>query len=156
MVSLREPEQRRHAAEYLTGLLSNLARKTGEGIAYFLDQDRQPLQLQFSNLSDRRPGSTTPCLHSPLMMSNHHRGIHHEPFRLVASPPEHVHRPRLHAWSTACATTVSYDVEDEVAFLPEPLGIGAPGLSGPRSRALGPSHVSGDDSPCTRSTTVLP
>ena len=44
VASLREPEQRRHAAEYLTGLLSNLARKTGEGIAYLLDQDRQRLQ----------------------------------------------------------------------------------------------------------------
>jgi SRSO17 transposase len=45
VTSLGEPEQRRHAAEYMTGLLSNLERKTGEGIAYLLDQDRQPLQF---------------------------------------------------------------------------------------------------------------
>ena len=44
VASLREPDQRRHATEYLTGLLSNLKRKTGEGIAYLLDQDRKPLQ----------------------------------------------------------------------------------------------------------------
>jgi SRSO17 transposase len=42
--SLREPEQQRHTMEYLTGLLSNLEAKTGEGIAYLLDQERQGLQ----------------------------------------------------------------------------------------------------------------
>ena len=42
--ALHEPEQRRHAAEYMTGLLSGLEHKTGEGIAYLLDQDRQGLQ----------------------------------------------------------------------------------------------------------------
>ena len=42
--SLGEPEQRRHTVEYLTGLLSKLGRKTGEGIAYLLDQERQGLQ----------------------------------------------------------------------------------------------------------------
>ena len=42
--SLGEPEQRRHTVEYLTGLLSKLEHKTGEGIAYLLDQDRQGLQ----------------------------------------------------------------------------------------------------------------
>ena len=31
--SLEQPEQRRHAAEYLTGLLSPLKRKTGAAIA---------------------------------------------------------------------------------------------------------------------------
>ena len=41
--SWKQPEQRRHATEYLTGLLSNLKRKTGEGIAYLLDQHRQGL-----------------------------------------------------------------------------------------------------------------
>ena len=41
---LREPEQRRHAVEYLTGLLSKLEHKTSEGIAYLLDQERQGLQ----------------------------------------------------------------------------------------------------------------
>ncbi|MBV8611734.1 MAG: IS701 family transposase [Singulisphaera sp.] len=42
--SLREPEQQRHSVEYLTGLLSKLEHKTGEGIAYLLDQQRQGLQ----------------------------------------------------------------------------------------------------------------
>ena len=42
--SLAEPEQRRHAAEYMTGLLSKLERKTGEAIAYLHDQERQGLQ----------------------------------------------------------------------------------------------------------------
>lgn len=43
-VSLRQPEQRRHAAEYMTGLVSKLERKTGEAIAYLHDQERQGLQ----------------------------------------------------------------------------------------------------------------
>jgi SRSO17 transposase len=42
--SLAEPEQHRHTIEYLTGLLSKLKHKTGEGIAYLLDQERQGLQ----------------------------------------------------------------------------------------------------------------
>jgi SRSO17 transposase len=42
--SLASPEQRRHAAEYMTGLLSKLERKTGEAIAYLHDQERQALQ----------------------------------------------------------------------------------------------------------------
>lgn len=42
--SLREPEQQRHTVEYLTGLLSTLGHKTGEGIAYLQDQERQGLQ----------------------------------------------------------------------------------------------------------------
>ena len=42
--SLAEPEQRRHTVEYLTGLLSKLKHKTGEGIAYLHDQKRQGLQ----------------------------------------------------------------------------------------------------------------
>ncbi|HMB08084.1 MAG TPA: IS701 family transposase [Isosphaeraceae bacterium] len=42
--SLAEPEQRRHTVEYLTGLLSKLERKTGEGIAYLHDQERQGIQ----------------------------------------------------------------------------------------------------------------
>jgi SRSO17 transposase len=41
--SLGSGDQRR-AAEYLTGLLSDLEHKTAEGIAYLLDQDRQPMQ----------------------------------------------------------------------------------------------------------------
>jgi SRSO17 transposase len=36
--------RRRHAAEYMTGLLSKLERKTGEAIAYLHDQERQGLQ----------------------------------------------------------------------------------------------------------------
>lgn len=42
--SLANDERHRHTVEYLTGLLSNLKHKTGEGIAYLLDQDRQGLQ----------------------------------------------------------------------------------------------------------------
>jgi SRSO17 transposase len=42
--SLAEPEQQRHAAEYMAGLLSKLERKTGEAIAYLHDQERQGLQ----------------------------------------------------------------------------------------------------------------
>jgi SRSO17 transposase len=42
--TLSEPEQRRHAAEYVTGLLSKLQHKTGEGIAYLYAQERQGIQ----------------------------------------------------------------------------------------------------------------
>jgi len=42
--SLAGPRQRRHVAEYMTGLLSKLERKTGEAIAYLHDQERQGLQ----------------------------------------------------------------------------------------------------------------
>ena len=42
--SLEQPEQRRHTAEYLTGLLSKLSRKSGEAIAYLHDRQRQGLQ----------------------------------------------------------------------------------------------------------------
>jgi len=42
--SLAAPEQRRHTVEYLTGLLSRLKHKTGEGIAYLHDRQRQGLQ----------------------------------------------------------------------------------------------------------------
>src|SRR3954452_2634558 len=42
--ALEEPAQRRHALEYMTGLLSDLEHKTGEGIAYLHDQPRQGLQ----------------------------------------------------------------------------------------------------------------
>jgi len=41
---IRVPEYRRHAAEYITGLMSRLERKTGEGIAYLHDQQRQGIQ----------------------------------------------------------------------------------------------------------------
>lgn len=42
--SLDRPERRRHAARYMTGLLSKLPRKSGEAIAYLHDQHRQGLQ----------------------------------------------------------------------------------------------------------------
>jgi SRSO17 transposase len=42
--SLAEPEQRGHTVEYLTGLLSKFKHKTGEGIAYLHDQERQGIQ----------------------------------------------------------------------------------------------------------------
>ena len=42
--SLAYPGQRRHAAQYMTGLLSKLERRTGEAIAYLLNQERQVLQ----------------------------------------------------------------------------------------------------------------
>jgi SRSO17 transposase len=43
-VSLDEPAQRRHTLEYITGLISDLEHKTGEGIAYLHDQERQGIQ----------------------------------------------------------------------------------------------------------------
>jgi SRSO17 transposase len=42
--SLREAEQREHAEEYVTGLVSNVKRKNVESIAYLHENDRQPLQ----------------------------------------------------------------------------------------------------------------
>jgi SRSO17 transposase len=42
--SLLEPEQKQHSVEYMSGLLSGLRRKTGEGIAYLHDQERQGIQ----------------------------------------------------------------------------------------------------------------
>ena len=48
--------ERRHVAEYLTGLLSHLEHKTAEGIAYLLDQDRQPMQRFIGQADwDHRP-----------------------------------------------------------------------------------------------------
>jgi SRSO17 transposase len=41
---LSSRKHRRHAAEYVTGLISKLERKTGEGIAYLLDCHRQGIQ----------------------------------------------------------------------------------------------------------------
>lgn len=41
---LRETEQKAHARSYVTGLLSDLKRKTVESVAYLHDQDRLPLQ----------------------------------------------------------------------------------------------------------------
>src|SRR5271168_4637778 len=54
--SLTGPQQRRHAAEYMTGLLSKLERKTGEAIAYLHDQERQGLQKFVGELPwDHKP-----------------------------------------------------------------------------------------------------
>ena len=41
---LQEVEQKAHARSYVTGLLSDLKRKTVESIAYLHDQERLPLQ----------------------------------------------------------------------------------------------------------------
>jgi SRSO17 transposase len=57
--TLAEPEQRQHATEYVTGLLSKLKHKTGEGIAYLFDQERQGIQ-KFIGLA--------PWEHQPLLM----------------------------------------------------------------------------------------
>jgi SRSO17 transposase len=54
---LASDEQRRHALEYLAGLLSKLEHKTAEGIAYLHDHERQGLQ-KFIGLS--------PWDHAPL------------------------------------------------------------------------------------------
>jgi SRSO17 transposase len=56
--SLDQPEQRRHAAEYITGLLSKLPRKSGEAIAYLHDHRRQGLQ----NFVGAVPWDHTPLL----------------------------------------------------------------------------------------------
>jgi SRSO17 transposase len=54
--SLEQPEQRRHAAEYMTGLLSKLPRKSGEAIAYLHDRPRQGLQNFVGSIPwDHRP-----------------------------------------------------------------------------------------------------
>jgi len=62
---LSAPEHRRHAAEYITGLMSKLERKTGEGIAYLLDQQRQGIQkfllvTLFGEACDSRRGTPRP------------------------------------------------------------------------------------------------
>jgi hypothetical protein len=54
--ALEEPAQRRHALEYMTGLLSDLEHKTGEGIAYLHDQQRQGIQKFIGHVPwDHRP-----------------------------------------------------------------------------------------------------
>jgi hypothetical protein len=55
--SLDEPEQQRHTIEYLTGLLSKLKHKTGEGIAYLLDQERHGLSPCSRRLPHRSAGT---------------------------------------------------------------------------------------------------
>ena len=49
--ALQTPEQRTNAHHYVQGLLSNLASKDAESIAYLHDQDRQVLQ-KFVGQSD--------------------------------------------------------------------------------------------------------
>jgi SRSO17 transposase len=57
---LLSPEQIRHAAEYLMGLVSRLERKTGEGIAYLHDQQRQGIQKFLGHVPwDHQPMLTT-------------------------------------------------------------------------------------------------
>src|SRR3954454_2896270 len=54
--ALGEREQRRHDAEYMTGLLSNLKHKTGEAIAYLHEQQRQGIQKFIGQVPwDHRP-----------------------------------------------------------------------------------------------------
>jgi SRSO17 transposase len=54
--SLDQPQRRHHAAEYMTGLLSKLARKSGEAIAYLHDSRRQGLQNFIGSVPwDHRP-----------------------------------------------------------------------------------------------------
>jgi SRSO17 transposase len=54
--SLSEPEQRRHAGEYIQGLVSKLDHKTGEGIAYLHDQERQGIQKFIGHVDwDHKP-----------------------------------------------------------------------------------------------------
>jgi SRSO17 transposase len=56
---LRRPEQRLRAAEYLSGLVSDLKRKNVESIAYRLDQERRHLQHFIG---------TAPWDHQPLFL----------------------------------------------------------------------------------------
>lgn len=54
--SLKCDEQRQHAEDYVTGLVSNVQRKNVEAIAYLHDKDRQPLQKFVGQRSwDHRP-----------------------------------------------------------------------------------------------------
>jgi SRSO17 transposase len=56
--SLAGPEQKQRAVEYTTGLMSRLEHKTGEGIAYMYDRDRQGFQKFIGQM---------PWDHQPLM-----------------------------------------------------------------------------------------
>jgi SRSO17 transposase len=58
--SFDQPERRRHAAEYMTGLLSKLPRKSSEAIAYLHDSQRQGLQNFVGSVPwDHQPLLTT-------------------------------------------------------------------------------------------------
>jgi SRSO17 transposase len=54
------PEHRQHATAYTTGLMSRLEHKTGEGIAYLYDQDRQGIQKFIGQM----PWDHQPPLHT--------------------------------------------------------------------------------------------
>ncbi len=56
--SLKHEAQRQHAAEYITGLVSNVKRKNIETIAYLYEHDRQPLQ----KFIGQRPWEWTPMI----------------------------------------------------------------------------------------------
>jgi SRSO17 transposase len=56
--SLAGSEQKQRAVEYMTGLMSRLEHKTGEGIAYMYDRDRQGFQKFIGQM---------PWDHQPLM-----------------------------------------------------------------------------------------
>jgi SRSO17 transposase len=58
--TLPGPEHRRHAAEYVGGLMSRLEHKTGEGIAYLHDQQRQGIQKFLGEV---------PWDHQPMLMT---------------------------------------------------------------------------------------
>jgi SRSO17 transposase len=58
--ALSEPEQRQHAVEYVSGLLSKLDHKTGEAIAYLYDQERQGIRKFIGHV---------PWDHQPLLMT---------------------------------------------------------------------------------------
>jgi SRSO17 transposase len=58
--SLLGPSKKQHALEYTTGLMSGLKHKTGEGIAYLYDQDRQGIQKFVGQM----PWDHQPLLHT--------------------------------------------------------------------------------------------
>jgi SRSO17 transposase len=58
--SLAGSEQKQRAAEYTTGLMSGLEHKTGEGIAYMYDQDRQGFQKFIGQM----PWDHQPVMHT--------------------------------------------------------------------------------------------
>ena len=55
VTDLATPEPIRHATESIRGLVSQLEHKTGEGIAYRHDQNRQGLQKSLGHLSWDHP-----------------------------------------------------------------------------------------------------
>jgi SRSO17 transposase len=78
--SMASDEQRRHTLEYLTGLISKLEHKTGEGIAYLHDQERQGLQ-KFLGLS---PWDHVPLLRTLAQQVGHELG---EPDGVIVFDP---------------------------------------------------------------------